>query len=65
MASAALFAPRLGAAGWLGLIVTGQVIASLVLDHFGMVGFAIHPVNAWRLLGGALLVAGVLIVLRT
>ncbi len=64
VASAAALAPRLGAAGWLGLIVAGQVIASMVLDHFGLVGFAVHPVNPWRLAGAALLVLGVTFVLR-
>ena len=59
------FSNRLGAAGWLGVVVTGQVLTSVVLDHFGLVGFAEHPATPWRLLGVALLLAGAAIVLRT
>lgn len=61
----AAFARHLGAAGWLGLVVTGQVLASLVLDHYGLVGFARHPVSAVRLVGAVLLVTGVALVLKS
>jgi transporter family-2 protein len=60
----AAFAKKLGAAGWLGAIVTGQVLASLALDHFGLVGFDPHPISTLRLVGVALLIGGVLLVLR-
>ncbi len=63
VASAAAFASRLGAAGWLGLIVTGQIVTSLVLDHFGLVGFPRRPLNLAKLLGAGLLLAGVVVVL--
>ena len=65
VASAAAFAARLGAAAWLGLIVTGQIAASMVMDHFGLVGFPRRPINAAKLVGAALLLAGVVIVLRS
>lgn len=63
--AAVTFANRLGAAGWLGLVVTGQILASVLLDHFGLVGFAVHPVSPWRAVGVGLLLAGAAIVLRT
>jgi bacterial/archaeal transporter family-2 protein len=59
------FSNRLGAAGWLGVVVTGQVLTSVLLDHFGLVGFAVHPVSPWRVVGVGLLLAGAAIVLRT
>lgn len=59
------FARRLGAAGWVSLIIAGQTLGSLALDHFGLVGFAPHPISAARLLGAALLLVGVALVLRT
>ena len=49
---------------WLGLIVTGQIVTSLVLDHFGLVGFPTHPVSWPRALGVVLLLLGVVLVLR-
>jgi len=57
-------APRLGAATMMALVVTGQLAAALVLDHFGWLGFATHPISAPRILGGLLLVAGVVLVRR-
>jgi len=59
------FSSRLGAAGWLGVVVAGQVLTSVLLDHFGLVGFAVHPVSPWRAAGVGLLLAGAAIVLRT
>jgi transporter family-2 protein len=64
VASSAALAYRIGSAGWLGLIITGQILASLFLDHFGLVGFDAHPVNGYRLAGAALLLLGVFLVLR-
>jgi bacterial/archaeal transporter family-2 protein len=56
---------RLGAAGWLGVVVTGQILTSVVLDHFGLVGFEAHPVTPWRVVGVGLLLSGAALVLRT
>lgn len=55
-------AESLGAAPFLGLVVTGGVVMSIILDHFGLVGFAKHPASRWRILGGVLMVAGVTLV---
>lgn len=55
-------AESLGAAPFLGLVVTGGVVASIVLDHFGLVGFDTHRASRWRILGGVLMVAGVTLV---
>lgn len=64
VASAALIAPKLGAATMFALIIAGQVAMSLLLDHFGWVGFQQHPINLWRIAGALLLVAGVVLVVR-
>ncbi len=60
--AAAAFAPRLGAATFISVTIAGQVLVSVLLDHFGAVGFAERPVTPLRLLGALLLVAGVLMV---
>jgi transporter family-2 protein len=57
-------APRLGAATLVAALVAGQMIASLVLDHFGWVGFPVHQIDPWRLAGAALIVGGVVLVQR-
>src|SRR5215210_8078495 len=55
-------APRLGAVTLFVMILAGQALASLAVDHFGWVGFEEHPINAARLGGVALLAAGVALV---
>ena len=58
-------APSLGAASFLGIIVTVGVVASIVLDHFGWVGFQVHPASLWRILGAGLMIVGVGVVAFT
>ena len=52
-------APKLGAAALFAFILAGQAVASLAVDHFGWVGFDENPVTPGRLLGVALVAAGV------
>lgn len=62
--AAILLAYRLGAATLMAAVVTGQVIASVLLDHFGWLGFEAHAANIWRLLGTALMIIVVVLVAR-
>ena len=55
-------APKLGAATLVALILAGQAAASLTVDHFGLVGFEENPITPGRLLGIALVAAGVVLV---
>jgi bacterial/archaeal transporter family-2 protein len=64
VASSIIVGPRLGAAALLALIVLGQLLASLVLDHFGWLGFAQHPLTLTRMFGAVLLFGGVLLIVR-
>jgi transporter family-2 protein len=62
--AAILLAYRLGAATLMASVVTGQVVASVLLDHFGWLGFEVHAASVWRLLGAALMIIGVVLVAR-
>ncbi|MBA3495877.1 MAG: DMT family transporter [Gemmatimonadota bacterium] len=64
IAGTIVLAPRLGAATLVAALVAGQMIASLIVDQFGWVGFAEHPISPLRLLGAALVVGGVVLVRR-
>jgi transporter family-2 protein len=64
VAATTVLGPRLGAAAMLALTVAGQMAAALVVDHYGAIGFPQSPVTPARLLGVALLVGGVLLILR-
>lgn len=60
-----ILAPLLGAATMIGLIVAGQMLASITLDHFGLVGYPVHPLGFWRAVGAIFLIAGVAIIQRS
>ena len=64
IAAAVVLAPRLGAAALIAAVVAGQMIASLVLDSRGWVGFTQQPLTATRLCGGLLVIAGVVLINR-
>jgi transporter family-2 protein len=50
--------PELGAATFIVLLVTGQMLASVTLDHFGWLGLAQRPIDLPRLIGMGLLIGG-------
>ena len=55
---------RLGTALLLASVVVGQLAASLAIDHYGWLGAPVHRISAARLIGAALLVAGVALIRR-
>ncbi len=62
--AAAWGVPRLGVALTITLMVAGQLLVGLVLDHFGAFGAPRHPISLGRVAGVALVLAGVLMVRR-
>jgi transporter family-2 protein len=57
-----ILVPELGAATMMAILISGQMIAGVILDHYGLVGYEEHPANIWRCLGAVLVVAGVVII---
>ena len=51
--------PLIGGATFLALLVAGQMIAALTIDHYGVLSFPVRPLDGWRIAGAALVVAGV------
>jgi bacterial/archaeal transporter family-2 protein len=64
LVTALVLVTRLGGAVWFALVVVGQLLASLVMDHYGLLGLPRHEVNPWRVLGVAFLVLGVVLIRR-
>lgn len=64
IAASAAFGPAIGGATFLALIVAGQVVAALALDHYGLLGFPVRPLDAWRVAGALLVVAGMFLLAR-
>lgn len=56
--------PKIGTANLVSLSVAGQLVAAIILDHYGLMGFTLHPANGWRLLGVMLIITGVLLVVK-
>ncbi|MEJ7644552.1 MAG: DMT family transporter [Chryseolinea sp.] len=54
--------PRVGPALTFGLVVGGQMVISVLLDHFNILVATPHPINFWRIAGVGLIVAGVILV---
>ncbi|HLI31190.1 MAG TPA: DMT family transporter [Solirubrobacteraceae bacterium] len=54
----------LGATGLSAAVITGQLAISVAIDRFGLLGLPRAPVSATRIIGLALLVAGVVLVVR-
>lgn len=55
---------KIGTANLVSLSVAGQLMAAIILDHYGLMGFSLHPANGWRLLGVMLIVTGVVLVVK-
>jgi transporter family-2 protein len=61
---AIVLVPQLGAATFIALLITGQMLASMTFDHFGWLGLAQRPIDLTRLMGAALLIGGVILIRR-
>ena len=51
--------PRVGVAGSIVAIVSGQLLVGAVLDHFGLLGAAVRPLDLTRLFGLTVVLLGV------
>jgi transporter family-2 protein len=56
--------PRIGVATTVTLIVVAQLILSTLLDHFGLLGISVRPIDFSRILGIAVLFLGTWLMVR-
>jgi transporter family-2 protein len=54
--------PRLGVALTFSLVIAGQMLITLVIDHFGLFGVAVKEINIPRILGAMLIMFGVILI---
>jgi transporter family-2 protein len=54
--------PKLGPALTFGLVVAGQLIMSLLLDHFNILVHVPHEINFYRIIGAVLIIIGVVLI---
>lgn len=53
---------KLGAGTFVGITVTAATLTSVLLDHFGWLGFQQHTAGPGRIAGALLMVAGMILV---
>lgn len=63
--SSLVVVPKLGAATMLAVIVAGQMTASMLMDHYGVLGLAQQAITPIRLFGAGLVVAGAVVLMST
>ncbi|WP_207264034.1 DMT family transporter [Desulfovibrio sp. Huiquan2017] len=57
-----VLAGQLGATTMMAWLLAGQLMAALVLDHYGLVSYQVHTVSWPRIAGVCLLLAGAVLV---
>ena len=58
----ATIVPRLGVAFAFSAAIAGQMVITLLMDHFGWLGVPEKPINLWRVLGAAFITVGVILI---
>jgi transporter family-2 protein len=56
--------PKIGVGTAIGLIVTGQIICAVAIDHFGLFNVAVRTISHTRVVGMMLMIAGVYLVMK-
>lgn len=54
--------PRLGATATVAYILAGQMVASTLIDNFGLIGVQVHALSIPRVIGVLLVIVGVIII---
>ena len=62
VAATVTLVPRLGVAMTFSLIIAGQMVVTLVIDHFGLLGIEVKPVSWPRIAGIFLITSGVVLI---
>ena len=62
--AAMYFIPKMGATTMIASYVTGQLLMSVVIDHYGLMNLTPQPVTMTRILGVILLFAGLFLVVK-
>lgn len=60
--SAAAFTPKLGVGYFSVLVVEYQMIAAVLVDHFGLMGLTPRPATLARITGVALILTGAVLI---
>jgi len=56
--------PKLGIALTFSLVILGQMVVTLPMDHFGLLGAAVKEINLSRIVGILMVIGGTILILR-
>jgi len=62
--SSLFFIPRMGATAMIAAFITGQLLGSVIIDHYGLMGLAVSPINITKVIGVILLFIGLFLVIK-
>ena len=60
--SSIILVNRVGAVSMLAFIIAGQMIASIIIDHYGLVGYQINPISIYKIVGVIFIAIGVVFI---
>ncbi len=60
--SSLVLAPKLGAAAFVSTTIVGTMVASLAIDHYGIIAYRAQPITLLRLMGGVFVVTGMIMI---
>jgi len=56
--------PRIGATGAIALLMVGQLLATMAIDHYGAFGVTVRLIDPSRMLAIVLLITGAYLIMR-
>ncbi|MFW0758092.1 DMT family transporter [Pseudomonas sp. H11T01] len=62
VAMATFLPPKLGVSNYILFVMVGQVIAAMLIDHFGLLGLTAKPINLVRVVGVLIIFFGLIVV---
>ncbi|WP_228864098.1 DMT family transporter [Xenorhabdus sp. PB30.3] len=60
--AAIILIPQLGSTNFIICVIAGQIITSVLIDNFGLMGLELRPINLGKILGIVLILIGILTV---
>ena len=64
VAASVMLVPKLGVAMTFSLIIAGQMLITLVIDHFGLLDVPVRAISIPRIVGVILIASGVVLIRR-
>ena len=60
--SSIILVNKVGAVSMLAFIIAGQMIASIIIDHYGLAGYPINPISIYKIIGIIFITIGVVFI---